>query len=82
MSAFYSYSDERLFSFTSFIISEFGGLKAGSNRASKYGDFVFRKRFVSTKDGKDEIVSNGDPSILIPSGYGQTSFSQKGCLQN
>jgi len=77
MSAFYSYSNEKIFSFTSISISEFGDLKAGNNRASKYGKFGLRNEFVSTKDGKDETVSNDDPSILKPSGYGQASFLQK-----
>ena len=58
---------------TSVSFSDFDDLKMGSNGPDEY----LRPEYVQTVNGVDEIVSNSNPQIQVPTGFSQLSFMQK-----
>ncbi|MEQ6118370.1 TonB-dependent receptor [Reichenbachiella sp. MALMAid0571] len=57
--------------------SDFGDLRSGANRNSKYPDFGKRYEYVTRVNGADQIIQNDDQNIQRFSGYNQTNFLQK-----
>ncbi len=72
-----SISGKRLASLTSFTYSDFGDLRAGSQRPDDYPDFGKRFNYVVRSRGEDSLVSNPDVNVLVPSGYRQYNLMQK-----
>lgn len=57
--------------------NNFGDLRVGSRRSSRYPDWGKRDSLVSRIDGVDQIIANEDPNVMNPSGYGQLDLYQK-----
>ena len=72
-----SLAGKRLTSLTSFTYSDFGDLRAGSNRPEAYPDFGKRFNYVVSSNGEDSIVNNPDVNVQVPSGYRQYNLMQK-----
>ena len=53
----------------SFSYSNFGDLRAGSNRSSAYQGYFERNFYAATLDGADFLVQNEDPNVQIQSGF-------------
>ncbi|MEQ9288071.1 MAG: TonB-dependent receptor [Cyclobacteriaceae bacterium] len=62
---------------TGFTHSDFGDLRAGSNRNSRYPDFGKRYEYVTRVGGSDLVLPNKDVDVQRQSGYNQTNFLQK-----
>lgn len=63
--------------YSSVSASDFSDLRAGRNRASKYGDFGLREWYVKRDAGQDVIIANSDSNFMISSGYSQLNLMQK-----
>jgi hemoglobin/transferrin/lactoferrin receptor protein len=64
-------------SLTSFSYSNFGDLRTGTNRDSKYGDWGKRTFYVERINNKDSIVKNANPNLQIGTAYKQYDLLQK-----
>ena len=64
-------------SLTSISFSDFGDLKTGSNRTDKFPDFGKRQFYIERVNGEDQIITNKDVNLQIPSGYSQLNVLQK-----
>ena len=67
-------------SLTSVSISDFGDLRIGGNRSSKYdANYALRPEYVipGNATSEDEIVSNDDPLRLVSTAYTQYDITQK-----
>ena len=58
---------------TSFSSNKYGDLQMGSHGPDEY----LRPFYVRRIDGKDEIVTNNNPKLQVPSGYDQLNLMQK-----
>lgn len=58
---------------SSFTSNDFGDLRMGSFGPDEY----LRPFFVQRQDGMDVVVTNDDPLVQVPTGYGQINFMQK-----
>lgn len=67
----------RIASLTSITASDFGDLRQGSVRDSRYGDWGLRPFVVRTEDGKDSVHVNPDPLVQEPTAYKQIDVLQK-----
>ncbi|MEQ8240271.1 MAG: TonB-dependent receptor, partial [Cyclobacteriaceae bacterium] len=63
--------------FGSFSYSNFGDLRAGSNRSSAYQGYFERNFYVATLDGADFLVPNDDPDVQVQSGFNLFSAINK-----
>ncbi len=72
-----SLAGKRLTSLTSFSYSDFGDLRAGSNRPEDYPDFGKRFNYVIRSQAEDSLVNNPDVNVQVPSGYRQYNLMQK-----
>lgn len=70
-------SGRKLASLTSISYSDFGDLKAGSKRNSKYPDFGKRFIYAERINNEDVIVTNDDPNLQVGTGYSQVDILQK-----
>ena len=68
---------EKFASLTSISFSDFGNLRTGANRTSKYPDFGLRPKFVETIDNEDIEVVNDDPNVQVGTSYSQIDVLQK-----
>ena len=68
---------KRLSSLTSFTYSDFGDLRAGSNRPEAFPDLGKRLNYVLRRQGEDSLVTNPDVNVQLPSGYRQYNLTQK-----
>ena len=66
----------KLASMTSFSLSDFDDLRAGSNR-KKYPDFGKLFDYVERVNGQDQIIQNNRPNLQRGTGYAQWDFLQK-----
>ena len=67
-------------SLTSITAADYGDLRIGKNRSSKYEEtYGLRQNFVQVGEGttQDEIIINEDPNILRSTGYSQYDILQK-----
>ncbi len=64
-------------SLTSATFSDFGDLRQGAQRTSKYPDFGKRGFYQKTFDGKDSMVVNSKPNTQVGAAYRQMNFLQK-----
>lgn len=67
----------RIASLTSITASDFGDLRQGSVRDSRYGDWGLRPFVVRTEDGRDSVHVNPDPLVQEPTAYKQIDVLQK-----
>ena len=68
---------KRLTSLTSITYSNFGDLRAGSNRPDSFPNFGKRFNYVVRSNGEDSLVNNPDVNVQVPSGYRQYNLTQK-----
>ena len=68
-------------SLTSISYANYGDLRSGSNRDSRFPDFGLRTTYVSTENGNDIEKSNPNPNVQIGSGYEQFDLLQKFIFQ-
>ena len=61
----------------SYNYSDFGDTKMGRNYPDRYPDFGRRSQYITTINGIDSIVKNGDDRIQRFSGYRQWDITQK-----
>jgi len=71
-----NYGTQKWGSFTSVTYTDYGDLRAGSNRSDSFPDFGKRYQYVQTDD-YDQIFSTLNPDIQTPTGYAQMDFMQK-----
>lgn len=57
--------------------TNFGDLKAGSNRSDRYDGFFERTHYVRRVEGEDRLIENDNPNMQRFSGYHLTSLLQK-----
>ena len=63
---------------TSLSYADFGDLKSGSNRPDDLDGFGQRTHYAQrSQDGKDELITNGNPDLQFGSGYKQYDLLQK-----
>ncbi len=62
---------------TGLSFSEFGDLRAGSNRNEDYPYFGMRNEYVAQVDGRDTVMLNSNPDVQIGSAYTKTNILQK-----
>lgn len=72
-----SLSTRRFSSFTSITASDFGDLRQGSVRDSRYPEFGRRLFQVERQGGADVVVENADPNVQVGSGYRQLDVMEK-----
>ena len=70
-------SGERLSSLSSLTYSNFGDLRAGSQRPADFPNLGKRFRYVIQQQGRDTLVQNEHINRQIPSGYQQVNALQK-----
>ncbi len=58
-------------------VSDFGHLKTGAVRPSKYSDFGTRPHYVRRINGRDTVMTNNNENLQIYSAYKQLSTLQK-----
>ncbi|MFT7345494.1 MAG: hemoglobin/transferrin/lactoferrin receptor protein [Lentimonas sp.] len=68
---------KKLGSLSSVTYSDFGDLKQGSNRSTRYPDFGKRPWSVQRIEGMDSVVPNSNQNIQVGSAYQQYDFLQK-----
>lgn len=73
----FSLGGKKLGSFSSVTFSDFGDMRQGSQRDSKYGDWGLRTFYAERVNGKDSMLVNEDPNIQRQSGYSQLDLLQK-----
>ncbi|HEV7347136.1 TonB-dependent receptor [Telluribacter sp.] len=64
-------------SFTSFTASEFGDIRQGKNRLSRYPDFGKRTFFVVRENEQDVVKENPKPDVQVGTAYRQFDMLQK-----
>ena len=72
-----SVANRRFGSLTSFTVSEYGDLKQGKNRSSKYPDFGKRPWYQDRINGVDTMIQNSDENLQVGSAYEQLDLLQK-----
>ncbi len=72
-----NFAVKKFASLTNFSYSDFGDLRTGANRDSKYGDWGKRAFYVERMNGKDSIIKNTNPNLQIGTTYKQYDFLQK-----
>jgi hemoglobin/transferrin/lactoferrin receptor protein len=77
-----SIANRRFGSLTAFTVSQFGDLKQGTNRSSKYPDFGKRPWYVERINGVDSMIQNKDQNLQVGSGYEQLDLMQKFMYQS
>lgn len=76
-----SVANKRFGSITSFTYSDFGDLRQGANRSSRYPDFGKRPWYVEQINGMDSVIQNPNENVQVGSRYNQTDFLQKFVLK-
>jgi hemoglobin/transferrin/lactoferrin receptor protein len=77
-----SIANRRFGSLTAFTVSQFGDLKQGANRSSKYPDFGKRPWYVERINGVDSLIQNKNQNLQVGSGYEQLDLMQKFMYQS
>ncbi|GAB3202238.1 hemoglobin/transferrin/lactoferrin receptor protein [Pontibacter aydingkolensis] len=72
-----NYGRKKWGSLTSITVSDFGNLRQGKNRKSKYGDLGIRNFYAARVAGRDTMLVNPNPNIQQPTGYTQFDVLQK-----
>ena len=72
-----SIANNKIGSFTSFTASDFGDLRQGKNRSSKWGSLGIRNYYQDHINGVDTMMKNNDSLVQKSSGYTQYDLMQK-----
>jgi len=65
----FSFASPKVTFFQSISLSDFGDLRAGSNRSTRYRGEFERRFFVSRVNGEDKLIQNDDINLQKSSGY-------------
>lgn len=68
-------------SFSSLTFSRFGDLRQGRKKYSDFPDWGSRNYYQAFVNGRDTLLSNPDPDVLIATGYSQFDLVQKFLLK-
>ena len=73
----FNVAGEKLASLTSFTYSDFDDLRMGTRRDDQFPDFGKRSQYVKVTSTGDEIITNDNPNLQVPTGYDQFNLLQK-----
>jgi len=73
----FSFSTRRISSFTSISASDFGDLRQGNRRDSRYPEFGLRTFSIERQGTTDVVVLNPDPDVQLGTGYKQLDVLEK-----